>query len=386
MKQSVPFGLAEYKARVERARERMTQLHLDAIVVTAPENVFYLSGYQTKAVFTFQPLVLHRSRPAHLVTRQMEVANADLALREGLLGGYSLYQDDEDPLAIASKVICDIIGAGGRAGIELGSWTMPSQRARDLMRACPGVNWEDATALIDRLRLVKSPAELSAVKEAGAIGDSIADKAIAAISPGRTENDVARVVLCELVGSGSEYPGSWPNIMAGHRTGLIHAAWEGEVINENDHMKIEVTGVKHRYHAPSVRTALIGKPPAHLRQDAERLSRAHAAAVAAMEPGRPMKVVNEAAQQVLSGYELSCKVARRSGYSLGIGFPPSWGAQWQIGLHSRVEDLLETGMVFHVVLVGHFNDGRAVGVGCTVALLEHGPERLTRGGIFDVAS
>jgi Xaa-Pro aminopeptidase len=146
---------------------------------------------------------------------------------------------------------------------------------------------------------------------------------------------------------------------------------------------VELTGVKHRYHAPSVRTVFVGAPPGPLRRDAEILTEAHEAAVTAMAPGRPMKVINQAAQAV-AGQNLSCTMARRAGYTLGIGFPPSWGAQWQIGLHSSVEDLLEVGMTFHVVLIGHFPDGRAVGVGCTVALLSDGPARWTRGGIFNV--
>jgi Xaa-Pro dipeptidase len=114
------------------------------------------------------------------------------------------------------------------------------------------------------------------------------------------------------------------------------------------------------------------------------MTQAHAAAIAAMAPGRPMSVINDAAQAVLSRHALSCTVARRSGYSLGIGFPPSWGAQWQIGLNSVVTDPLAVGMTFHVVLVGHFADGRAIGIGETVALLDDGPQSWTQGGFYHV--
>ena len=379
-----PFDQAEYTARCERLRERMDRLGLDAILVTAPENVFYLTGYHTKAVFTFQPLIFHRTRPAHFVTRQMEVANAEIARRDGFLEAYTLYQDDGDPVAVAALAIRDIIGTGARVGMELGSWTMPAQRAREIQNACPGLAWDDATGVIDRLRLVKSPVELAVMQQAGAIGDAIADKTIAAIAPGRSENDLARVVMSEMVDSGSEYPGTWPNVMVGRRTGLIHAAWEGEVIGPDDHLLLELTGVRHRYHAPSLRVAFVGAPMTRLRHDAEILVKAHAAAVAAMEPGSAMQVINAAAQAAVAGQGLSCTMSRRAGYSLGIGFPPSWGAQWQIGLNSLVEDTLEVGMTFHVVLVGHFDDGRAIGVGRTVALLEDGPVCWTTGGIFDV--
>src|SRR5690606_9130633 len=124
----------------------------------------------------------------------------------------------------------------------------------------------------------------------------------------------------------------------GERTGLIHAAWEGEPIVENDHVLSEVTGVVHRYHAPCLRTVMVGKPRDEVRRAAEAMIEAHAAAVAAIAPGRPMSVINDAAQAVLSRQSLNCQFAKRAGYTFGIGFPPSWGAQWQIGLNSVIAD------------------------------------------------
>jgi Xaa-Pro dipeptidase len=378
------FDRAEYQRRLDQLHERMAELKLDAIILSAPENIYYISGYLTKAVFTFQFLIVRRSGLPFLVTRQMEIANADRALRDGLLESYAVYQDDDDPLAVGAALIGKRVEAGAKVGIELGSWSMPALRARRLMEDCDGLAWEDATAVVDRMRLIKSPAELDILKEASAITNRIADKAVAAVEPGRTENDVTQVVMSEMVASGSEYPGSWPNVMAGLRTGLIHAAWEGEPIVENDHVTMEITGVTHRYHAPCLRSVFVDEPRAEIRKAATAMTEAHAAAVAAMAPGRPMSVINDAAQAVLSRHELSCQIARRSGYSLGIGFPPSWGAQWQIGLNSVVSDPLVVGMTFHVVLVGHFSDGRAIGFGETVALLESGPASWTRGGFFDV--
>lgn len=378
-----PFSRTEYVSRIDKLREHMDRLGLDAILVSAPENVFYLSGYHTKAVFTFQFLMVHKSRPAQLVTRQMETANALHAHRSGLLEDYRLYQDDDEPIAIAATAIRAMVGANAQVGIELASWTMPAKRAQDIMRACPSITWQDVSSLIDRMRLVKSAIELAVLKEAAAITDRVADRACAAVAAGRTEDDVALVIVTELIAAGSEYPGSWPNVMAGRRTGLIHAAWEGETIGANDHLLIEITGVRQRYHAPCLRTVFVGEPAGDIGRAAAALSDAHAAGVAAIEPGRPASVINDAAQAVLARHQLDCKVARRSGYSLGIGFPPSWGAQWQLGLNSVVDQPLEIGMAFHVVLVAHFSDGRAIGVGQTVALLSDGVVSWTRGGVFE---
>jgi Xaa-Pro dipeptidase len=378
------FERDEYQRRLAKLQDRMAELKLDALLLSAPENVFYVTGYQTKAVFTFQFAIVPRAGLPFLATRQMEISNAERALRDGLLEAFAVYQDDDDPLAVSAELIRKRVPAGATIGIELGSWTMPALRAQRLAQDCGGLSWQDATAVVDRMRLVKSPAELAVLKTASAIGERMADAAVAAVAPGRTEDDITQVVFREMVASGSEYPGSWPNVMAGERTGLIHAAWEGEPIVANDHLMMEVTGVTHRYHAPSIRSVFVGEPRSEIRRAADVMIEAHAAAKAAMAPGRPMSVINDAAQAVLAGHTLSIKLARRAGYSLGIGFPPSWGAQWQIGLNSVVSDPLEIGMTFHVVLTGHFADGRAIGIGETVALLEGGAESWTRGGFIDV--
>lgn len=377
------FERQEYQRRLDALQARMGELDLDAMLITAPENIFYLSGYLTKAVFTFQFILVERAGHPFLFTRQMEVANAERASRDGLIDSFAIYQDDEDPLEASATLLMKRLRAGSRVGIELGSWSMPALRAQSLTTSCGTFEWKDASTIVDRLRLIKSPAELDVVREASRLTNLIADKAVAAVKPGRTENDVTQAVMLEMIASGSEYPGSWPNIMAGERTGLIHAAWEGEPIAENDHVLSEVTGVVHRYHAPCLRTIKVGEPRDEIRRAAETMTEAHAAAVAAMAPGHPMSVINDAAQAILSRDTSGCRFARRSGYTFGIGFPPSWGAQWQIGLNSLISDPLEIGMTFHVVLVGHFPDGRAIGLGETVVLLDGRAESWTRGGFVD---
>jgi Xaa-Pro dipeptidase len=314
----------------------------------------------------------------------MEYRNATDAVRIRALHDYAVYQDDEDPLEVARRFLAGHLASGGTVGIELGSASMPALRAKELTRDHAGIDWVDVTTMVDRMRLVKSPAELVALHEAGRIGDQIADSVTSIVAPGVSENDLSARALGDLPRFGSEYPGSWPNLMVGARTGLIHAAWGGTTLAADDHLIMEITGVRQRYHAPSMRTVTVGKPDPAILQGAEALVAAQAAAVDAIEPGRPARVINEAATAVLDSIDHGMSIARRSGYSLGIGFPPSWGAQWQLGLNSVLEDELRIGMAFHVVCVGHFPDGKAVSIGCTVTLEDSGPVRLTRGGLFHV--
>jgi Xaa-Pro dipeptidase len=378
------FDRSEYETRQTALRDQMARRGMDALLVSAPENTYYLSGYQTKSVSTFQFLIVTAGEGLHLFTRQMEYRNAADAQASGGLDDYGVYQDDEDPLEVARSFLARHLARGATVGIELGSASMPALRAQELTRDQAGIEWVDASTMVDRIRLVKSPAELAALHEAGRVGDRIADSVVSIVAPGVSENDLSAQALGDLPRFGSEYPGSWPNLMIGARTGMIHAAWGGTALKADDHLIMEITGVRGRYHAPSMRTVVVGKPDPSILRGAEALVAAQAAAVDAIEPGRPARVINEAASAVLNGMDHGLSIARRSGYSLGIGFPPSWGAQWQLGLNSVLEEELRIGMAFHVVCVGHLPDGKAVSIGCTVTLEDSGPVRVTRGGLFRV--
>ena len=41
------FTSEEYESRIRKTREFMAQNEIDVLVIHSPENIYYLSGYQT---------------------------------------------------------------------------------------------------------------------------------------------------------------------------------------------------------------------------------------------------------------------------------------------------------------------------------------------------
>ena len=66
------FPMAEYHRRLEGVRHALAERELDALVVTTPENLFYLTGYQTIGYYFFQALVVPLDREPFMVTRHLE--------------------------------------------------------------------------------------------------------------------------------------------------------------------------------------------------------------------------------------------------------------------------------------------------------------------------
>ena len=96
------FPKTEYDQRVARARKLLAAAGIDVMVVTGPENIFYLTGQQTPGYYTFQALVLPVEGEPAFVVRQLEyfnfIANTFITTAE-------IYQDGDQPVNFLVNVI-----------------------------------------------------------------------------------------------------------------------------------------------------------------------------------------------------------------------------------------------------------------------------------------
>ncbi len=59
---SLPFSLEEYAHRIAVVKQAMRKQNVDALVVTAPDNIYYLTGYDSLGYYQFQAIVLEVGR------------------------------------------------------------------------------------------------------------------------------------------------------------------------------------------------------------------------------------------------------------------------------------------------------------------------------------
>jgi len=69
------FPFEEYERRLSELRHRMSERLLDAVVISDPENLMYLTDYQTTGYSFFQALVVPIDDEPFMITRQMEESN-----------------------------------------------------------------------------------------------------------------------------------------------------------------------------------------------------------------------------------------------------------------------------------------------------------------------
>ncbi len=72
------FPTEEFQSRLRKTQHEMRRRGIDVLLVHAPENIYYLTGYQTSGYFAYQTLVVTESaaEPTILV-RYLERGNVD---------------------------------------------------------------------------------------------------------------------------------------------------------------------------------------------------------------------------------------------------------------------------------------------------------------------
>ena len=157
-----------------------------------------------------------------------------------------------------------------------------------------------------------------------------------------------------------------------------HGTWEDLALEHGDLLFLEMAGCMRRYHAPMGRFVFIGEAGSGAGPINEICYAAMQAAAGKIKPGVRAGDVYEAWQEVLNKNGLSFYSRHHCGYSVGIGYPPSWsGSGVPVGLRRNSEMTLRQGMVFHLMSwLVHTGMGDAF-LSDTIVVTESGCEFLT---------
>ena len=213
-----------------RSARRCRRQELDAIYVTLPGDLAWLSGYD---MIWFH----YRTLTGLLIRADRD----DTVLFDS--GGHKtlVYMTPEigdivwfDPNPVASGGQGDTIEAElGKCGLSRGRiaiqpWgysphaTVMEQFAERLRQG--GATVIDGSRLVEELRLVKSPREIAVVRQAAKLADEAMAAARDAIAPGVMETELEGVIMGHLMRNGCQYPSIRSMIGSGPRSGTHHSA------------------------------------------------------------------------------------------------------------------------------------------------------------------
>jgi Xaa-Pro dipeptidase len=216
------------------------------------------------------------------------------------------------------------LGARGKKlGIETNSYGLTHFNGKavdaSLSSFCTLV---EASDLVNRLRVIKSQAELAYVRKAGKLGDLALRAAVAETKAGADEGKILAAIQSTIFAGGGDYPGNEFIIGSGRDALLCRYKAGSRKLSRNDQLTLEFAGVYRHYHAALMRTIIIGKPNKfHVKMD-EVVRTALKACEAVMRPGYKAGDVFDAHARVMDENGMQRHRLNACGYS-GAKFTPA---------------------------------------------------------------
>ena len=370
--QEAVFPKAEIDARIARAQAALAAKNIDIMIVTGPENIFYLTGQQTPGYYTYQALLLSVDAAPVFIVRQLELNNL---IANSYVSDIVPYQDDADPVDVTLNLIKARGWSGKRVAIDERGWFLPIAIYKALLDNLGSL--ENAAGVIEALRVVKSPAELNKIRTAATYVDDGMTAGLAKVAVGNSDNDFVSAMMGAAIAAGSEYVGMEPLASSGFRTGIPHGTWRRRKLASNDPAFLEMAGCHDRYHSALMRSAWVGKPPAEAVAMNATCQEALQAALDTVRPGATCEAVHNACQAVIDRDGFTENFKKRTGYAIGVSFAPDWGEGGVLSLFSGVTRAIEPGMVFHIPPALRIYGQFTVGVSETIIVTEDGYEALS---------
>jgi Xaa-Pro dipeptidase len=371
------FSASEYQSRIRAATSALEKSNLDGLLMFQQESMYYLTGYDTFGFCFFQCLYLGVDGKLALLTRSADLRQAQ---HTSNIEDIRIWTDQAgaQPATQLRDMLESLGGRGKRLGIETNSYGLTHFNGKAVDIAMDGFcQLVESTNLVDRLRLVKSAAELKYVRKAGALGDAALKAGIIRTKAGADEGSILAAQHSAIFAGGGDYPGN-EFIIGSARDALLCRYKSGRrKLSKRDQLTLEFAGVYRHYHAAFMRTLIIGKPSKHH----VAMDMACRAALAEVEselvPGKTAGDVFAAHARVMDVHGMQKHRLNACGYSLGAKFTPSWMDFPMFYANNSVE--LAAGMVFfaHMILMDS-EAGAAYCLGRTYIIGAGKPEPVSK--------
>ncbi|TPL60142.1 aminopeptidase P family protein [Mesorhizobium sp. B2-4-2] len=371
------FERSEFDARRDRLVIEMAEKKLDAILLFAQESMYWLTGYDTFGFCFFQCLVVKADGSMVLLTRSADLRQAR---HTSIIDNIVLWTDRDgaNPAVDLRNLLNELDLLGARIGVEYDTHGLTAYNGRRLDEQLQTFGQiADASGIVGRLRLFKSPAEIAKAEKAANLADDALDAALPLIKQGGDEARILAAMQGAIFAGGGDYPANEFIIGSGVDALLCRYKAGRRKLTKNDQLTLEWAGVFHHYHAPMMRTVLTGKASKR-HQDLFDAARAALLAVEkAMTPGNSFGDVFDAHARVMEARGLTKHRLNACGYSVGARFTPSW-MDMPMFYQGNPEPIAPNMTLFAHMIIMDSETETAMTLGRTYLTTESQPKPLSR--------
>ena len=357
------FEKQEYKDRLKKVKIDMQKKGIDLLVSHDPANMNYLTGYDAWSFYYAQCVLVHvnEDEPICFVRAQ----DGGGAYIKTYLKNENIIEYDEKyihtwplhPYQYLVEIIKKRKWDNLNIGLEMDSHYFTAYCYETIKKGLPNAKFKDAERLVNWVRVIKSSDEIKLMQSAARIVESGMKAAFRSISPGVRQCDAVADIQKALFNGTKEFGGDYPSIATllptGKGTSASHLTHTDEKFVSGEATIIEIAGAYKRYHCPMARTVLLGEKDQKKIDTMKATNEALDAGISATKPGNTIDDVAQKFWGVLDKYKI--KKDSRTGYSIGIGYPPDWGEQ-TFNILKGDKTILQPNVTFHMIAVMQFGD------------------------------
>jgi Xaa-Pro aminopeptidase len=298
-------------SRLEDAQAQVRAAGLDALLLTPGADLRYITGYDAKQLERLTCLVIPGGNQPVLVVPKLELPAAQASPAAGLGLEMIAWEETEDPY----KLIAGRLGHVAVVGLADQMWALMVLKLRDAM---PGASQVLASSALRDLRMRKTPAEVGALREAGAAIDRVHARVPGWLKAGRTERQVG-VLIAEAILAEGHSQVDFVIVGSGPNAASPHHEVSDRVLEPGDVVVVDIGGAMPTgYRSDCTRTYAIGEPPAGFTAYYQVLKDAQEAACAAVRPGVPAEMIDAAAREPITRAGYGEAFIHRTGHGIGL--------------------------------------------------------------------
>ncbi len=376
------FTNQEFKTRLNNVKKSMQKKGIDLLISHDTANMYYLTGYDAWSFYYAQCVLVHADLDEPLCfVRAQDAGGAFIKtyLKKENIIIYNenyIHKWPKHPYDYLVQIIKERKWDKLSIGLEMDTHYFTAFCYEKIKNGLPNAKIKDSERLVNWVRLVKSEAEINYMKSAALITEKAMHTAMNVINIDIRQCDAVGEIQKSLFygteNIGGEYASITTLLPTGPGTSASHLTATQDKFKNGESTIIEISGCVKRYHAPLARTVQLGKPE---QKKVDAMNATIEALNAGINVVKPGNLANDVAQEfwkVLDKYKI--KKESRTGYSIGIGYPPDWG-EHTLNIYKGDMTILKPNVTFHMIAVMQFGDW-GVEASESIRVTENGNELL----------
>ena len=294
---------SELPCRRNHLIAQLKEFKVDALLVTALPNVRYLAGFtgSNAALLLTPDRALLFTDPRYQTQAPLE-SDCDLKIAKGPLLS--------EAVKMLKRLKIHRLGfERNRASFETFDY---------LKREAAGVKLTPLTGAVERLRMVKSPAEIGTIKTSVELNSAALEQALRQFRREMPEVDLAAEIEYRMRQLGADGPSFETIVASGARTALPHARPTTAAIAGDQLLLIDMGALVSGYASDMTRTLAVGRLTPRAKRIYNAVLESQLEAIESVKPGIPASTVDRAARGVLRRHGLEKMFIHSTGHGLGL--------------------------------------------------------------------